>query len=135
MESRPLNALPYQSDVDVFTSQYGLTQKIDVFRKAAFLLRDDVDEQSMPHLTQEERSALSRESTHKWQQPKTLYFTILICALGAIEQGWCQTAMNGANLYLPDAFRLNPNHGSDESETLGWINAAMYLGNALAGTW
>ena len=122
-------------EVEAFVSQYGLTKKLELFQKAALLSPDGVDEEEIPGLTQEERGALKRESTHRWNQSKTLYFTILICALGAIEQGWAQTAMNGANPYIADAFHLGINHGTVGYTLLGWINSGIYLGNAFGGAW
>lgn len=122
-------------EVEEFVDRYGLSHKRKLFQKAAVLLQDDVDEEQVSEITLAERTALSRESSHKWHQPRTLYFTIFICALGAIEQGWAQTAMNGANVLLADAFRMGFNYGTDGYKTIGWVNAVMYLSNALCGAW
>jgi hypothetical protein len=37
------------------------------------------------------------EHTHKWSYPKMLYFSVLMCAIGAATQGWDQTGSNGAS--------------------------------------
>lgn len=121
-------------EVDEFVDRYGLSHKRELFQKAALLFRDNSDEQEASYLTDEERNALSRESTHKWQQSRLLYFTIGICALGAIEQGWAQTSMNGANAYLGEAFHLATEHGTVGYNVLGWINSSMYLANAFCGS-
>ncbi len=38
-----------------------------------------------------EVEALRDEVLHKWRQPRALYFTIIICSIGAAVQGWDQT--------------------------------------------
>lgn len=121
-------------DVEEFVDRYGLSHKRELFQKAALLLGDESSEQEASYLSHEERSVLSRETTHKWQQSRILYFTIGICALGAIEQGWAQTSMNGANPYLGEAFHLATEHGTVGYNVLGWINSSMYLGNAFCGS-
>jgi len=120
-------------DADEFASSHNLTDRIDVLQKASLLLhsgsRDEV-----PRLNATERAAFSREQTHKWHQPRLLYFTIFICALGAIEQGWAQTGMNGANLYLPSAMSIDASsaHGAF---IMGLINCGLFLGQASFGAW
>ncbi|TKA48244.1 hypothetical protein B0A54_01737 [Friedmanniomyces endolithicus] len=79
-------------------------------------------------------TAFSRESTHKWRQPKLLYFTIFVGALGAIGQGWAQTGINGANLYLPEAMGIASN-SSHDAVVLGLINCGIYVGQAFFGAW
>ncbi|KAK4565308.1 hypothetical protein LTR86_003925 [Recurvomyces mirabilis] len=118
-------------DVAYFTHSHGLQQYDDVFQKAAALVQGD---RESAHLTDEDVEALNRETSHKWSQPRALYFTIFVCALGAIEQGWAQTGMNGANLYLPKALGLDPasNRGT---LVLGLINCGLFLGQAVFGAW
>lgn len=126
---------PPLREVQAFVSRYGLSHKREIFQKAALLLQNEGDEQQLPGITQAELKALDRETTHRWHQSRALYYTIFICALGAIEQGWAQTAMNGANAYIGDAFHLNTNRGTLGYTRLGRINCAMYFGNAFAGAW
>ncbi|KAK5109792.1 hypothetical protein LTR62_006525 [Meristemomyces frigidus] len=134
--SQPLidpDQTPHHEELDHFLITYGLQQHADTFHKAAVLLQTESNHQEAL-LSDHDLLALSREQTHKWSQPRTLYFTISICALGAIEQGWAQTGMNGANLYLPTALALDP--GSRHGVLiLGVINCALFLGQAVFGAW
>jgi hypothetical protein len=113
-----------------FVKQYGLTEYLELFKKAAILVQNDVPVKQIPNITATELQALELESDQKWKQPKTLYFTIMVCSIGAIEQGWAQASMNGANLYFPKEFGIG---SSDFKGTLlvGLINSAIYLSTAL----
>jgi hypothetical protein len=116
--------------VQAFVKAHGLSHRLDIFQKAATLIQGD-DDSDGPHvLTLAERDALHDETARKWRQPKMLYFTILVCSVGAIEQGWAQTGMNGANLYFPAAFGV----GSDSKHDnfiVGLINSGIYLSTGL----
>lgn len=133
-ESFPIYAGDSPTDeLKTFTTTYGLQHKLDVFRKAAQLLQGEAPE-DIPGLTDIEIESLRDESSHKWRQPKLLYFTILVCSVGAMEQGWAQTAMNGANLTFPEALGI----GSDSTRDnfiLGLINSGIYLSVGLWGAW
>lgn len=136
-ETQPLRTLSNDAsseDVEDFVITQGLADQQALFQKAARTLCRNVDDQHLDGLTPQEADALRRESTHKWQQPWTLYLTIFVCSLGAIEQGWAQTGMNGANLYLPAAFGLDSNSTHD-SFVLGLINCGLYLAQGLLGCW
>ncbi|KAK7993001.1 hypothetical protein PG988_001795 [Apiospora saccharicola] len=115
-----------------FTKQYGLSKYHEIFEKASILEQGDVPMDEIPNITAPELHALELETDRKWRQPKTLYFTILVCSIGAIEQGWAQASMNGANLYFPKEFGIG---SSDFKDTLlvGLINSAIYLSTALIG--
>ena len=120
-------------DVEAFVATCGLEDKLALLQKASLLLRPDVDEQYIPGITREESRALDRESTHRWRQPRTLYVTILACSFGAIEQGWAQTGMNGANLYIPQAFGID-SESTRDTVILGLINSGLFLSQALCGS-
>ncbi|KAK8131603.1 metabolite transport protein YfiG [Apiospora sp. TS-2023a] len=117
-----------------FTKQYGLSKYHELFEKASILVQGDVPVDEIPNITASELDALELETDRKWRQPKALYFTILVCSIGAIEQGWAQASMNGANLYFPKEFGIG---SSDFEDTLlvGLINSAIYLSTALIGAW
>ncbi|KAK5677754.1 hypothetical protein LTS10_009637 [Elasticomyces elasticus] len=136
-EEQPLRTLSHEStdeDVEDFANTHELSDHYEVLQKASTLLRCRGDHLRVLTLSDEEAAALSRETTHKWRQPKLLYFTIFICALGAIEQGWAQTAMNGANLYLPEAMGI-ASDSSHDTFVLGLINCGIFVGQALLGVW
>jgi len=118
------------NDVDSFTEQYRLTHHLDTFQKAAALLLHDSDVENIPGVTAPEVQALQDENTRKWRQPRMFYFTVLVCSIGAIEQGWAQTGMNGANLYFPQAFGIGSDSKHDNF-VVGLINSGIYLSTGL----
>lgn len=91
------------ADVENFVEERGLTEHRDVFRKGALLAchneREDAFE-DLDAISEEEKSYLRREITHKWSQPFTLYFLVVLCAGSAIVQGLDQAAVNGAQVSL-----------------------------------
>lgn len=116
-----------------FTTAHGLQDEIETFRKASQLLQNDIPEETSG-LTDFELDSLRDETTHKWRQPKLLYFTILVCSFGAIEQGWAQTGMNGANLSFPAALGIGSDSARDNF-ILGLINSGIYVSVGLWGAW
>lgn len=90
-------------------------------------------------LTEDERIALRNETTHRWKQPKMLYFVIVLNSIGACIQGWDQTGSNGANLSFPQAFGIADTGAActaagnceKNSWIIGCINAAPYIAIAL----
>lgn len=136
-ENQPLRTLSYDGtldDVEDFALRYGLEDELETLQKAAGLLRRDLDDQTIPGISPTELDALHLETTHKWRQPWTLYFTIFVCSLGAVEQGWAQTGMNGANLYLPAAMGIG-SKSTHDAFILGLLNCGLYLANACWGSW
>jgi hypothetical protein len=134
-ENQPLRTLSNEApdeEVDDFVETLGLSEHLQLFKKASDILHSSSGE--VLGLTAAEQDTLDREVTHRWHQPRTLYFTIFVCSLGAIEQGWAQTGMNGANLYLPHAFGLE-DHSARSSFILGTINCGLYLAQGMIGAW
>lgn len=117
---------PSALEVHAFAKAHGLSHRLDVFQKAAALIQGE----DILDLTSAERDALRDETSRKWRQPKMLYFTILVCSIGAIEQGWAQTGMNGANLYFPTAFGIGSDSKHDNF-VVGLINSGIYLSTGL----
>jgi len=72
---------------------------------------------------------------HKWRQPIALYFTIILCSIGAAVQGWDQTGSNGANLSFPQAFGIPEDESIKNQWLVGLINAAPYIASAGLGCW
>ena len=134
---QPLRTLSREGltdDLELFAETYGLLHHLNVLQKAALLLHTDADNDETPDLTHHEQTALHNETTHKWRQPWLLYFTIFVCSLGAVEQGWAQTGMNGANLYLPATLGID-SRSTRDSFLLGLLNCGIYLANACWGSW
>ena len=90
------------ADVDHFIEQRGLQQYQDTFRKGALLARVNQRPDGFEYvdaLSEDEKSVLRREVTKRWDQPKMLYFLVILCAGSAIVQGMDQTAVNGAQVW------------------------------------
>ncbi|GJC84438.1 galactose-proton symporter [Colletotrichum liriopes] len=120
------------ADADSFTESKGLQEHRDIFRKGAMtaqvINRPDGFE-SITALDEEEKAVLRREVTHRWSQPKSLYFLCALCAGSAIVQGMDQTAVNGAQEFYYETFDLQ------DSAMQGLVNGAPYLCSALVGCW
>lgn len=89
------------ADVEAWCTEKGLTQDLDSFRKGALIARVGQREDGYEYvniLSEEEKSWLRHETTHRWSQPFMLYFLVVLCAGSAIVQGMDQTAVNGAQV-------------------------------------
>lgn len=73
-------------DVETFAQEYNVTNIIPELKKGALVARDPADFENIPDLTETEITALRDEVDHKWRQPKALYFTIILCSIGAAVQ-------------------------------------------------
>jgi hypothetical protein len=133
VESGSPNDAPFDV-VDSFAQGHGLSAHVDVFHKAALIVRGDTALEDAGLSTHELQALQNEAGARKWRQPKMLYFTILVCSLGAIEQGWAQTGMNGANLYFPKAFGIGSNSRHDNF-VVGLINSGIYVSTGLFGAW
>jgi hypothetical protein len=73
-------------DVEEFAQEHQLTHILPELRKGALVARDPGEFESVPDLTGVELGALRDEVLHKWRQPWALYFTIILCSVGAAVQ-------------------------------------------------
>lgn len=73
-------------DVEEFAREYNVTDIESELKRGALVARDPANFASVPGLTQPELTALRDEVLHKWRQPKALYFTIILCSIGAAVQ-------------------------------------------------
>ncbi|KAJ5731788.1 uncharacterized protein N7483_006296 [Penicillium malachiteum] len=124
-------------DVEEFSQKHELLDILPELRKGALVARDPGNFESVPGLTETEITALQDEVLHRWRQPRALYFTIILCSIGAAVQGWDQTGSNGANLSFPDAFGI-PETGKNEIRDewlVGLINAGPYISSAFFSCW
>lgn len=69
-----------------FANEYNVTDILPQLKKGALVARDPEDFEAVPDLTEQEVMALRDEVLHKWRQPKALYFTIILCSIGAAVQ-------------------------------------------------
>lgn len=72
--------------MDEFANEYNLTDILPELRKGALVARDPAEFETVPDMTDEDISTLRDEVLHKWRQPKALYFTIILCSIGAAVQ-------------------------------------------------
>ncbi|KAK4454955.1 hypothetical protein QBC34DRAFT_481703 [Podospora aff. communis PSN243] len=114
----------------------GLTSDEDLraFRLGAMISGDNRDYDSIPDLTDREKEVLERETTHKWSQPRMLYWVIIICSLCAAVQGMDETVVNGAQSFYKHAFGIGTKSERD-TWLLGLTNSAPYLCCAFIGCW
>jgi len=113
---------------------------VPLLKKGALVAQDPPAFEQIAELDDVERDALRNEVLHKWRQPFALYFTVILCSIGAAVQGWDQTGSNGANLSWPVAFGVPdtaPKKGpvpgvnyDTNSWIVGVVNAGPYLGSA-----
>lgn len=111
----------------------------DLLIKGALVAQEPAKFEEVPGLTETERNALSDEVLHKWRQPFAMYFTVILCSVGAAVQGWDQTGSNGANLSWPVEFgvsdaKTDPNYYRN-TWIVGLVNAAPYIASAFLGCW
>ncbi|KAL5357683.1 hypothetical protein BJX96DRAFT_145013 [Aspergillus floccosus] len=125
-------------DVEEFASEHGLEESLPLLRKGVLISRDPENYRSVPDLTEEDLTAIENEVLHKWRQPWSLYFTIILCSIGAAVQGWDQTGSNAANLSFPAQMGI-PQTGVPEAARNQWImgvvNAGPYIASACLGCW
>ncbi|KAK4943644.1 hypothetical protein LTR10_016741 [Elasticomyces elasticus] len=127
-------------DVEEFANINGFAELTPILIKGALVAKDPPAFESVPGLTDVEQEAIRNEVLHKWRQPTKLYFTIILCSIGAAVQGWDQTGSNGANLSFPDALGIPvsdplangaPNPNAARNQWLqGLINAGPYIASA-----
>jgi sugar porter (SP) family MFS transporter len=138
----PLRGIPRAKllqQVEAFVEEKGLEDKIELFKKAALLAQNPKTFEQLPELTEEDKTVIRRETTHKWSQPRDLYLTVVICSLAAAVQGWDQTGSNGANLSFPQVFNISTDDTDPNAARNQWIvgviNSAPYIASCLCGCW
>ncbi|KAG8686806.1 hypothetical protein FRC11_008342 [Ceratobasidium sp. 423] len=138
--ANPLAGIPHtklEEQAHEFAHSHGLSEYADVIRKGALVAQDPLGFDSLSQLTLEEKAELQREQTHRWDQPITLYYLVVLSSMAAAVQGMDETVINGANLFWPKQFGLdpdNPNKGRDQW-LLGLVASAPYLCCAILGCW
>ena len=120
-------------NVEEFCRDVGMVDHTALIQRGALVAQDPSKFEQIPELEESEREALRNEVIHKWRQPRSLYFTVILCSIGAAVQGWDQTGSNGANLSWPVAFGV-PDSGEGSNAYNGWIvgvvNSGPYIGSA-----
>jgi hypothetical protein len=78
-------------DVEQFAEEKGLSEHTEIIKRGALIAQDPAGFESLNVLSEEEKEAIRFEADHKWKHPLRLYFTIVVCSIGAAVQGWDQT--------------------------------------------
>ena len=73
-------------DVEEFAQEYNVADILPELKKGALVARDPAEFETVADLNETELTALRDEVNHKWRQPKQLYFTIILCSIGAAVQ-------------------------------------------------
>ncbi|KAF8461334.1 MFS sugar transporter [Kalaharituber pfeilii] len=119
---------------EAYAREHGMEDLVDEFRKGACLAQNPKGYDSVPGLTEEDEHYLSREYTHKWSHPGTLYFLVVMCSVAAAVQGMDETVINGANLFFRSHFGI-AEHTERNEWILGVVNSAPYFSCALVACW
>ncbi|KAJ5043105.1 uncharacterized protein L3040_004490 [Drepanopeziza brunnea f. sp. 'multigermtubi'] len=114
-----------------FAEKNGMAEHAALFGRAALVARDGDRFEMQSELLDDERAALIYERDHKWHSSKMMWYSIMLCAVGAATQGWDQTGSNGANLSFPEEFGI-AGTGRDEW-IVGIVNAIIFLTAGLIG--
>ncbi|SPO03412.1 related to myo-inositol transport protein ITR1 [Cephalotrichum gorgonifer] len=125
-----------QEHADVFCAKHAISDEEDVraFRLGAQMAGTEGAWESVPGLTDEERSVLKTEKESKWTNPRMLYLVVVICSLCATVQGMDETVVNGAQAFYKHQFGIAGDSLRD-TWLLGLTNGAPYLCCATIGCW
>ncbi|KAH9934522.1 uncharacterized protein BXZ73DRAFT_89586 [Epithele typhae] len=128
------------ADAATFARAHGLEAYTEAIQKGALVAQDPVAFEGLSMLTDEDKRVLRREFTHKWDQPFMLYYLVVMCSVAAAVQGMDESVINGANLFFPSQFGIDPGNspGSGNSRNqwiLGLVNSAPYLCCGLISCW
>ncbi|KAK7472875.1 hypothetical protein VKT23_000983 [Stygiomarasmius scandens] len=140
--ANPLAGLSHEQlmeDGKAFAESHDLGDLVLEFQKGALVAQDPLAFEDLPLLDEDDKATLRREVTHKWDQPKTLYYLVVLCSLAAAVQGMDESVINGANIFFPQQFGINPkatdgNAGRNQW-LLGLVNSAPYLCCGVLGCW
>ncbi|RPD60525.1 hypothetical protein L226DRAFT_387707 [Lentinus tigrinus ALCF2SS1-7] len=139
--ANPLAGLSHErllADAEEFAKTHELAEYAETIQKGALIAQDPTAFEKLPMLNEADRFILRRELTHKWDQPKTLYYLVVMCSIAAAVQGMDESVINGANLFFPSQFGIQPAPGASASREqwlVGLVNSAPYLGCSVLGCW
>lgn len=61
-------------DVEAFAQEKGLMDSLPELQKGALIAQDPTRFEMVEELTEEEKDVFRAETTHRWRQPRTLYY-------------------------------------------------------------
>jgi hypothetical protein len=74
------------AEVEDFSQEHGLTEILPLLQKGALISQDPSEFEEVDGLQPSELDALRNETLHKWRQPRSLYYTVILCSIGACVQ-------------------------------------------------
>ena len=72
--------------MESFAKENELVEITPLLVKGALIAKDPPAFESVPGLEDFEKEAIRNEILHKWRQPKALFYTIILCSIGAAVQ-------------------------------------------------
>lgn len=75
------------ADAETFARSHQLGHLTEIFQKGALVAQNPTEFESLPLLNDEDKVALRREVTHKWDQPVMMYYLVILCSVAAAVQG------------------------------------------------
>lgn len=107
--ANPLAGIPQDQllrDGAAFARKHNLSHLENEFAKGAIVAQDPLGFENLDILTEEEKAVLRREQTHRWSQPFTLYWLVIMCSICAAVQGMDETVINGAQEFFQVQFGM-----------------------------
>ncbi|OZJ03088.1 hypothetical protein BZG36_03899 [Bifiguratus adelaidae] len=124
----------YVDEHNTFCKEQNLMDYVEDFRKGALVAQHPEAFEEIPELTEEDKYYLRRELTNKWDQPKQLYYLVLLVSMCAVVQGMDEAVVNGAQIFYSRQFGLDGNDSTSQW-IIGLVNSAPYLCCATIGCW
>ncbi|GLB37270.1 putative sugar (and other) transporter [Lyophyllum shimeji] len=134
--ANPLAGLSHDkliADGEAFAKSHNLGHLSALFQKGALVAQDPLAFDSLPLLTNEDKEVLRHEIANKWDQPKMLYYLVILCSLAAAVQGMDESVINGANLFFAPQFGINPKASSGDPSRNQWLLGLLCC--AVLGCW
>ncbi|KAJ3881778.1 MFS sugar transporter [Lentinula edodes] len=138
--ANPLAHIPREQlmeDARLFAETHDLKDLVLEFQKGALVAQDPSQFENLPQLDEADKAVFRRELTHKWDQPRMLYYLVILCSMAAAVQGMDESVINGANLFFATQFGIDvkANDNGKNQWLLGLVNSAPYLCCAILGCW
>ena len=81
-----ISDIKLDAQVEGFAIAKRMQDLVPLLKKGAQLAQNPQRYTDITDLYWEERKALEDEVPHRWRQPKSLYFTVILCSIGAAVQ-------------------------------------------------
>lgn len=76
-----------------FADSKGLSEFTTEFTKGALVAQDPSSFESLKQLDEQDKVVLRREITHKWDQPREMWYLVITCSMAAAVQGVSTTSL------------------------------------------